>query len=239
MLVTASLLLLASLIPAIGAVHARRTGHPHLLIGLFVTFSVVSQIFAAKIATFDLGFTSVNAPAAVLIFAVTFLLTDIVNERFGRAETLRMIVISFVCQAAMVAFSALVVALSPAPFWSNQESWETVFALVPRITAASLVVFLVTESFDAYVFAWFKKLTKGRHLWARNALSSIPALTLDTVLFVTLAFAGTGLPLWELMLGQFVAKWTVGVIDIPLMYLNRALLGTPKEPTSNGHEAAA
>lgn len=225
MTTTYILLFLSSLAPSIGAYYARKSGRSDGLIAIYVMFVVLSQIFAAKIASFDLGFTQVHAPAAVVIFAVTFLITDIVNERFGRSETIRMIGIAFVAQIIMVAFIGLVTMLSPAPFWQNQSAWESVFALIPRITAASLIVFLITENFDAYIFHWFKRLTKGRHLWTRNAFSSIPALTLDTVLFVTLAFAGTDIPLWPLMLGQFATKWTVGVLDIPLMYLNRSILG--------------
>ncbi len=62
-------------------------------------------------------------------------------------------------------------------------------------------------------------------MWARNVFSTIPSLTVDTVLFITLAFAGTGLPLLSLMIGQFATKYLVGIVDIPFMYLNRSVLG--------------
>jgi uncharacterized integral membrane protein (TIGR00697 family) len=191
---------------------------------LYVIFIALSQILAVKIATFDLGITEITAPAAVLIFAVTFLITDIVNEKFGRKETHRMIFIAFITQVVMIAFIYIGTYLKPAPFWQNQQAWELIFGLVPRITVASWITFLISENLDAYLFAFIKKLTKGSYLWIRNVGSSIISLSVDTVLFVSLAFYGTGLPLWSLMVGQFLTKYLVAIIDIPFMYLNRWII---------------
>ncbi|OGO03395.1 MAG: hypothetical protein A2Y72_02065 [Chloroflexi bacterium RBG_13_53_26] len=206
-----------------GAWYARRFEKPDALIGLYVLFVAISQITAAKIAEYDLGFITVTAPAAVLVYSVTYLFTDIVNERFGRSEVHRMILIAFVTQVAMIFFLWLATRLSPAPFWENQESWEAIVSLVPRITLASWVAFLVSENLDAWIYDMFRKLTKGRHLWARNVFSSIPSLTVDTFIFITIAFVGT-MPLWSLIEGQLFTKWLVGLVNIPFMYFNRWLL---------------
>ncbi len=211
-------------ITLLGSWYARRYERPDLLIALYVTFILVAQILAVKISSFDLGFATFFAPAGVLVFSITYLLTDIVNEKFGRAETHRMIFIAFVSQVAMVFFFWLGVRFPAAPFWTMQDIWAGIFGLVPRITLASWAAFLVSENFDAYVFDWFKKLTKGRHLWSRNVLSSIPALLLDSVIFVPLAFFGLGLPLLPLITGQVVIKWLVGFLNIPFMYFNEWVL---------------
>lgn len=184
---------------------------------------------ASKIAEYDLGFTSVTAPAAVLIFAVTFLITDIVNEKFGRRAVHYMIFITFITQVIMLGFLYLGGALKPAPFWDGQPAWDRLFGIVPRITIASWITFLISENLDAILFAVVRKITKGRHLWARNVFSSVPALTIDTLVFVTLAFAATGLPLWAIMKGQFFTKYLVCLINIPFMYLNKWILGPRRE----------
>ncbi len=203
-----------------GAFYARRYAKADALIALYVVFIAVSQIMAAKIAEYDLGFIVVTAPAAVLVYSVTYLFTDIVNERFGRKEVHRMILVAFVTQLAMVLFIWLGTHLEPAPFWGGQESWESLLGVVPRITLASWIAFLISANLDAWVFDVFKRITRGRHLWMRNAVSSIPALGLDTVLFVSIAFAGM-LPLGSLMIGQIFTKWLVGLVNIPFMYFNR------------------
>jgi len=203
-----------------GAWYARRFGRPDALIGLYVVFVAISQVMAAKIAEYDLAFITVTAPAAVLVYSVTYLFTDIVNERFGRREVHKMILIAFVTQVGLIFFLWLGTELTPAPFWDDQEAWESIISLVPRITLASWVAFLVSENFDAWVYDVFRKKTGGRHLWMRNVFSSIPALTIDTLLFISIAFWGK-LPMGELIEGQFFTKWLVGLVNIPFMYFNR------------------
>jgi len=203
-----------------GAWYARRFGRPDALIGLYVVFVAISQVMAAKIAEYDLAFITVTAPAAVLVYSVTYLFTDIVNERFGRREVHKMILIAFVTQVGLIFFLWLGTELTPAPFWDDQEAWESIISLVPRITLASWVAFLVSENFDAWVYDVFRKKTGGRHLWMRNVFSSIPALTVDTLLFISIAFWGK-LPMGELIEGQIFTKWLVGLVNIPFMYFNR------------------
>ncbi|MBI5306226.1 queuosine precursor transporter [Candidatus Wolfebacteria bacterium] len=208
----------------LGSWYARKYNRSDLLIGLYVTFVLTAQILAAKISVFDLGFKIFFGPSGVLVFSITYLLTDIVNEKFGRKETQKMILIAFVSQIAMVFFFWLGVKFPPAPFWTIQETWEQIFNLVPRITLASWIAFIITENFDAYVYSWFKKLTNGKYLWTRNAFSSIPALLLDSLIFIPLAFLGV-MPILPLIIGQTAVKWLVGLINIPFMYLNKAILG--------------
>lgn len=212
-----------------GSYYARKFEKPDGLIALYVLFTTLSQIMAAKIATFDLIVVTVTAPAAVLVFAVTFLITDIVNEKFGQRQVHEMILITLVTQIAMMVFLYIGGALPPAPFWTEQDAWNKLLGAVPRIMFASWITFLVSENLDAWIFAVVKRKTKGRHLWARNVFSTVPALTVDTVIFVTLAFAGTGVPLWAIMTGQFVTKYLVSVLNIPFMYINRYVLGSSKQ----------
>jgi len=208
---------------AFGSWYARRYNRPDALVGLYVAFVLFSNIAATKIAEFDLGFSKFYAPAAVLIFSVTFLMTDIVNEKFGRRETQKMILIAFATQVAVSLFSWIVLSLPSAPFWPNQSALEIVLGQMPRIVIASWAAFLLSENLDAYIFSWFKKITRGKQLWMRNALSSLPAMALDSVIFVTIAFYGVQ-PVGTLIFGLIITKWLVGVIDIPFMYLNRYIM---------------
>ena len=135
-----------------------------------------------------------------------------------------MIFLAFLAQIAFIIFSYLVLQATGAPFFTNQAAFETVLGSVPRLVVAGLIAFLVSELFDAYVFHWFKQKTRGKHLWMRNAFSSLPAMAIDSVIFVTLAFWGV-MPIVPLITGLIVTKWLVGIIDIPFMYASRAALG--------------
>lgn len=216
-------ILIVSAFTLFGTWYAKKYEHPDALIALYVTLVVFAGMTASKTIIFDLGFTEVFAPVATLMFAVTFLLTDIVNERFGRTETQRMIGIALVAQLSLVVFSYLVVSARGAPFFQNQAAFEAVFGSVPRVILAGLVAFFISENADAYLFQWIRRRTGGRHLWMRNALSSLPAMALDSVLFATLAFYGV-MPVIPIIIGLIVTKWLVGILDIPFMYLSRLML---------------
>ena len=208
----------------LGSWYVKKYNKPDLLIALYVTFILVAQILAIKISAFDLGFKTFFAPSGILVFSITYLLTDIVNEKFGRREVQKMILIAFVSQVAMVFFFWLGVIFPAAPFWQMQDVWKQIFGLVPRITAASWVAFLISENVDAIIFSYFKEKTKGKYLWMRNAFSSLPALALDSILFITIAFLGVS-PIWPLILGQITIKWLVGLVNIPFMYFNKWIMG--------------
>lgn len=206
-----------------GAFYARKFKKPDAIIGLYVAFVLLSNIFAFKISSYDLGLTTVYATAASIIFPVTFLLTDIVNEKFGRKETHKMIFIAFITQVAAAIFIYIALSLNPAPFWQDQELFAKLLGFTPRIMLASWIAFLISENADAYIFAWFKKKTKGNHLWMRNVFSSIPSMALDTIIFVTIAFLGVQ-PLLPLIIGVLILKWIIGIIDIPFMYISRWIM---------------
>lgn len=207
----------------LGSWYARKFKRADLLIGLYVTFINVAQILAVKISAFHLGSQTFFGPSGLIVFAVTFLITDIVNEKFGPREARKMILIGFTSQVALSLFLWLGVLMEPAPFWGLQNSWTQIFGTVPRIVLASWVAFLVSENLDVLLFSWLKKLTGNKHIWIRNVFSSIPALAIDSILFIVIAFSGAG-TLWPLIKGQILIKWLVGLVSVPFMYLNRWII---------------
>jgi queuosine precursor transporter len=226
-------IILISTFSMAGSWYVRKYDRADALIGLYVAFGIFANIAATKAVAFNLGWTEFYAPAVALIFAVTYLLTDLVNEKFGLAETQKMIFIALASQVAISFFSWLVLVLPSAPFYTGQEALQTVLGQVPKIVFASWVAFLISENLDAYLYSWFKAKTGGRHLWARNVFSSVPAMALDSLIFGTLAFYGV-LPILPLIFGQIVVKWIVAVIDIPFMYINRWIM---YRPSSNNSKA--
>jgi hypothetical protein len=214
---------LISAVSLFGSWYVRRYNKPDALIGFYIAFVLISNIIAYKIVLFDFGFVTFIATSATLVFSVTFLLTDIVNEKFGRKETQKMILIAFLTQIATAFFIWIAISLEPAPFWTDQEIFAKIIGFAPRIMFASWIAFLVSENADAYLFSWFKKITKGRHLWMRNLFSSIPSMALDTIIFVTIAFYNVQ-PLLPLMIGVLAIKWLVSIVDVPFMYLNRRVM---------------
>jgi uncharacterized integral membrane protein (TIGR00697 family) len=216
-------IIVLSSISLLGAFYVKKYKNPDLLLGLYVAFVLVSNIVAYKIALYDFGIFEIYATSGVIVFSITFLLTDIVNEKFGLKTTQKMIFISFLSQIISILLILFSIYLTPAGFWADQESFSRILGFTPRVVIASLVAFLISENLDAFLFTKFKAITKGKHLWARNIFSSIPSMALDTFLFVFFAFYGIQ-PVLKVFIGILIIKWMVGIIDIPFMYLNRYII---------------
>ncbi|MEJ2067186.1 MAG: queuosine precursor transporter [Deltaproteobacteria bacterium] len=193
------------------------------LVAFYTIYLGASQIMAIRIVEFDLGFHRFYAPASVFIFPFVAQAIDMINEVYGRNKAHLAIIIAFITQVLLVAFILMVNSLSPAPFFPYEEAWQKIFSLGIRITAASWVAFLICQNLDAYVFAWLKKKYE-RRIWLRSITSDILDLTIDSVIFVTLAFGGI-MPIVPLIIGQIVSKNIIGILDTPWFVWYKRMLG--------------
>jgi uncharacterized integral membrane protein (TIGR00697 family) len=193
------------------------------LVAFYTIYLGASQIMAIRIVEFDLGFHRFYAPASVFIFPFVAQAIDMINEVYGRGKAHLAIIIAFITQVLLVAFILMVNSLSPAPFFPYEEAWQKIFSLGIRITAASWVAFLICQNLDAYVFAWLKKRYE-RRVWLRSITSDILDLTVDSVIFVTLAFGGI-MPIVPLIIGQIVSKNIIGILDTPWFVWYKRVLG--------------
>jgi len=196
------------------------------LTSFYVIYLGASQILATRIICFDLGFYSFYAPAAVFIYPFVAQAIDMINEVYGRRSTHIAIVIAFITQVLLIVFIGMVNTLTPAPFFQWEEAWKSLFSLSVRITIASWISFLICSNLDAIIFAKLKQKFIHReenfkydtslnpYVWLRSSVSDIVDLTLDSIIFVSLAFYGEA-PVIPLIIGQIVSKNIVGFIDNP------------------------
>jgi uncharacterized integral membrane protein (TIGR00697 family) len=205
------------------------------LTSFYAIYLGASQILASRVINFDLGFYQFYAPAAVFIYPFIAQAIDMINEVYGRKKAHLAIFIAFITQVLLVIFIAMVNTLSPAPFFKFEEAWQNLFGLSIRITAASWIAFLICSNLDALVFAGLKQKFSHRenkfkldtslnpYVWLRSSVSDILDLTLDSVIFVTLAFYGV-MPVIPLIIGQIVSKNIIGFIDNPWFVWYKKLL---------------
>jgi len=196
------------------------------LTSFYTIYLGASQILASRAINFDLGFYQFYAPAAVFIYPFVAQAIDMINEVYGRKKAHLAVIIAFITQVLLVTFIGMVNSLSPAPFFRFEEAWQNLFGLSVRITAASWISFLICSNLDAYVFAKLKQrflknekkfkldLSLNPYVWLRSSLSDVVDLTLDSVIFVTLAFYGV-MPVIPLIIGQIVSKNIIGFLDNP------------------------
>ena len=187
-----------------------------LLINIFVVVLLVSNLIAAKITRVGpLVFS-----AAQMLFPITYIFGDIFTEVYGYGASRKAIWIGFLSSILLAILGLFAVYLPPAQAFHNQEAFKTIFGIVPRVIAASLVAYFAGEFANSFTLAKLKLLTNGKHLWTRTVGSTIVGQGVDTVLVMVLLFAGSQPPslIVRLILSGYMFKVVYEVIATPLTY---------------------
>ncbi|HKK39112.1 MAG TPA: queuosine precursor transporter [Cryomorphaceae bacterium] len=193
-----------------------------LLGGLFITALVTCNLIANKFVTVDLGFKVFTISAGVLPYPITFLLTDILSEIYGRKKTNAVVYTGFFASLFvlfMLFLGSLFPSIEDSPV--SDEYYNTVFQNSWRVILASMVAYLTAQLVDVRLFHFWKNLTKGKKLWLRNNASTILSQLVDTTLVVLVLFVGV-LPFERI--GDFIFdgwffKVLVALVDTIFIYL--------------------
>lgn len=187
-----------------------------LLNGIFIIATLASNIMAIKMTSLgNIGF-----PSGVYVFPISYLITDVINEVWGKKEAGYTVKLGFAANIIFTLFTMLAVWLPAADFWTMQAEYAMVLKSVPRITIAGLLAFIFSQNADLWIFDRLKKFHGGRHLWVRNNVSTIAAQLIDSVVFIFVAFYGT-MPmnaLFPMIFSQWIIKLVLAILDTPFVY---------------------
>lgn len=197
-----------------------------LLVALFVAALVTCNLIANKWVSVDLGFLGFAEPfqvsAGILPYPVTFLITDILSEVYGRKRANQVVVSGFFASVFVVFIlwlgdSFAAVATSPV----SDGVYAQAFRNAPRVIAASMTAYLVAQLVDIRVFHFWKRKTRGRHLWLRNNASTMFSQFVDTTLVVYVLFYGNQShgTMWGYIVDGWLFKVMFAAADTPLAYL--------------------
>lgn len=206
------------------ALGARPLRYFDWVMAAFVAILLLSNVLGAgKRAIVDLPLIGPwPFGAGILFFPISYVIGDILTEVYGYARARRCIWAGFGALLFMAFMSEVVVALPPAPGWTGQAAYESVFGQVPRIVFASMFAFWAGEFANSFVLARMKIWTEGRHLWTRTIGSTVVGQGVDSLIFYPLAFYGA--PDWPVeamlavMLSQFVLKVSWEALLTPVTY---------------------
>jgi uncharacterized integral membrane protein (TIGR00697 family) len=162
-----------------------------LLGGLFITALVACNLIANKFVTVNLGFYTFVLSAGVLPYPLTFLITDILSEIYGRAKTNMVVLVGFVASLFVLLILWMGGQFDSIPNSPvTNEYYNTVFQNSWRVILASMVAYLIAQLIDVRMFHFWKRLTKGKKLWLRNNASTVVSQLVDTTLVVLVLFVG-------------------------------------------------
>ena len=187
------------------------------LTSIFTSSLIIANIVAGiKIANI-FGFI---LPAGFLAYAITFPITDVVDEVYGRRLATYIVWAGFIANITMlllIGASYIMPPLNP----GMQKLYAMTFNVTWRIVLASMIAYLISQHHDVWAFLLWKRLTNGKWLWLRNNMSTITSQLMDTVLFITIAFYGI-IPLnllLQMVMWQWLWKAFIALCDTPFVYL--------------------
>ncbi len=187
------------------------------LTGLYVAAEVISNVTAGRLV--QVG--PLVVPGAIFLYAMTFTLRDAIHAAGGEGAAKTAVWTGFFANLLLALYGLLVLQL-PAPAWFEDAPYRAVLGQSARVVAASLTAYLVAQLANTWAF----ERIPGA-LWRKSVGSNLIAILLDTAIFITLAFAGSGAPLLLLMAGQLVFKLAFSLLLLPLVYGVRARVRQP------------
>lgn len=171
-----------------------------------------------------------SATAGNVQFAATFLITDILSEKYGKKDASRAVQYSLAMMIFWMIGTQMILWFAPNANDYVSESMKQIFSLAPRVTAACILSYIVSQNLDIILYhkLWEKTGGGSNKLWLRNNVATMTSQAIDTLLFTSIAFWGvypTNVFL-GIMLTTYLFKVVVALFDTPFIYLARKV--TPR-----------
>lgn len=192
--------------------------HLDTITALFVTVLLISNVASTKIVAFG----PLTFDGGTILFPLSYIFGDILTEVYGYRRSRKVIWLGFIAALLMSLTFMIVGALPPAADWANQEAYDKILGLTPRIFLASLIAYFAGEFSNSFTLAKLKVQTNGRWLWLRTISSTLIGQVIDTTLFILIAFAGvagfSSSLLWTLIVSNYLFKCGVEILFTPITY---------------------
>lgn len=199
------------------------------LASLFITSLVVSNLIFQKFFYWKpfgdvtiFGASLFEVSVGILPYPITFLITDLISEIYGKRKANEVVTIGIFASLfsmGIILLANYVPAIPSSPI--NDDTFNQVFALSPVAVLASMLAYLFAQYVDVALYHFWKRITKGKHLWIRNNFSTFFSQFIDTFTVVGLLCLFGILP-WSmfsgLVISGFIFKIIVAFIDTPFLY---------------------
>jgi len=163
-----------------------------------------------------------SASLGNIIYATSFLATDILSENHGKRNAIKAVGLGFLSLVVLTLFMNLALLFKPSPADFAQKSMLTLYTFLPRIALASFIAYAVSQLHDVWTYAMMKRHRPGaKWIWLRNNASTMVSQAIDSMVFVSIAFAGviSAMEFWQIAITTYVLKCVVAVADTPLLYI--------------------
>jgi uncharacterized integral membrane protein (TIGR00697 family) len=164
----------------------------------------------------------------VILYSSIFFATDLLSEKYGQKEAQKAVLLGFFVSVALVVMTQISMLYLPSAMpqtsayaQSVHEATVTLFDYTPRFVFGSLLAYLISQSFDVWVFHRIRSATNGRYLWLRNTGSTLMSQAIDTLIYGLVVWWGLVDLVTALQLAgaKYIFKFVIAVVDTPFIYL--------------------
>jgi len=197
-----------------------RTG----LYGVVIFSLMLANIMGPKLTVIF----GLQTSMGVILYSSIFFATDLLSEKYGRSEAQRAVLLGFFVSVALVLMTQLSMLYLPSQrpetvgfATTVHAATVTLFDYTPRFVFGSMAAYLISQSFDVWVFHRIREATGTRHLWLRNTGSTLISQAIDTLIYGLVVWWGLVdfVTAMQLAGAKYVFKFAIAVIDTPFIYL--------------------
>ena len=159
-----------------------------------------------------------------IVYATSFLVTDILSENYGKKDAARAVGMGFFPLIMLTILMNLALFFVPDSSDFAHGSLSTIFSIMPRIALGSLVAYGISQLHDIWAYDfWKRRFPSIKFIWLRNNMSTMVSQLLDTLIFTFIAFWGVfdRAVLIDIMITTYLLKWVVAILDTPFLYIAR------------------
>lgn len=186
-----------------------------------IAWVAIATILANIITAKNASVFGLSTAIGTVMFASTFLATDILSECYSKEDAKKAVVIGLSANIVLIVSTQIALFYTPSEFDYAHDAMKTLFSLNLRISIASAVMYFVANMADVYIFNKLKIKMNGKKMWLRNNVSTVLCNCLENFGFIGLAFAGVYE--WEtiftIALSTSIVEAIVAVFDTPFLYI--------------------
>lgn len=186
-----------------------------------VVWVAMATILANVITAKNADIFGMSTAIGTVMFASTFLATDILTEYHGREEAKKAVFVGLFADVLLIVSTQVALLYKPSEFDYADGAMQTLFALNLRISLASMAMYFIANMADVYLFSKLKEKSGGRLLWLRNNVSTILCNCLENFGFIWLAFVGIydTETILTIAISTSAIEAIVALCDTPFLYL--------------------
>ena len=196
-------------------------------VGIFI-YSALAVIAAniQVLKTVDFFYSPEPVALGTILFASTFLCTDILSEYYGKDKARTNILIGFCAFLFMTILMVITIGFKPSTQDWVQESLSNVFTPMTRFFIASMIAYLISQYFDVWFYSYLRNYTSQKYLWLRNNLSTALSSLVDNTVFSIFAWILLNpepIDIYKVImiyiLGTYLLRILIALLDTPFIYI--------------------